>query len=293
MTPATESPLLLPANVHKQLVVIDFEYANANLPGLEFANHFTEWCYNYHDPVAPHAVRTRNYPTPQEQYRFIRAYVQHRPAFTSVTSTPPTPLLAATTASAGLVHSSSSISNFMLDSRAPPSPDLARRGGGSKEDLRTLGNRSREDLRLREENATESDSAARVEAEVQRLMAETRVWRMANSAQWVAWGIVQAKVPDMPAFESKQEKEVPAVSVDEASDDGGTEKKKSVDDGDVDAGHVAEGEEDEVEEEEEFDYLAYAQDRAMFFWGDALALGIVEMEDLPEELRGKVKVVQY
>jgi choline kinase len=40
MMPEGESPLLLPANQHKQLVVIDFEYANANLPGLEFANHF-------------------------------------------------------------------------------------------------------------------------------------------------------------------------------------------------------------------------------------------------------------
>ena len=38
--PPGESPLLLPANVHKQLVVIDFEYANANVPGHEFANHF-------------------------------------------------------------------------------------------------------------------------------------------------------------------------------------------------------------------------------------------------------------
>ena len=35
-----ESPLLLPMNEHKQLVVIDFEYANANVPGHEFANHF-------------------------------------------------------------------------------------------------------------------------------------------------------------------------------------------------------------------------------------------------------------
>lgn len=40
MEPATESPLLLPANHHKQLVVIDFEYASANTRGLEFANHF-------------------------------------------------------------------------------------------------------------------------------------------------------------------------------------------------------------------------------------------------------------
>jgi Choline/ethanolamine kinase len=41
--PVGESPLQLPANEHKQLVVIDFEYANANLPGLEFANHFVRF----------------------------------------------------------------------------------------------------------------------------------------------------------------------------------------------------------------------------------------------------------
>jgi choline kinase len=40
LEPGEESPLLLPANEHKQLVVIDFEYASANTPGLEFANHF-------------------------------------------------------------------------------------------------------------------------------------------------------------------------------------------------------------------------------------------------------------
>ena len=38
--PQGDSPLLLPANEHKQLAVIDFEYANANVRGLEFANHF-------------------------------------------------------------------------------------------------------------------------------------------------------------------------------------------------------------------------------------------------------------
>lgn len=40
MEPSSESPLLRPENEHKQLVVIDFEYASANLPGFEFANHF-------------------------------------------------------------------------------------------------------------------------------------------------------------------------------------------------------------------------------------------------------------
>lgn len=40
MEPSQQSPLLLPENEHKQLVVIDFEYASANTRGLEFANHF-------------------------------------------------------------------------------------------------------------------------------------------------------------------------------------------------------------------------------------------------------------
>ena len=40
--PSGDSPLLTPANEHKQLVVIDFEYASANVPGLEFANHFVQ-----------------------------------------------------------------------------------------------------------------------------------------------------------------------------------------------------------------------------------------------------------
>lgn len=43
MSPSGESPLLLPANEHKQLIVIDFEYANADLPGYEFANHFVSF----------------------------------------------------------------------------------------------------------------------------------------------------------------------------------------------------------------------------------------------------------
>lgn len=40
LEPSGESPLMLPANEHKQLVVIDFEYASANTPAQEFANHF-------------------------------------------------------------------------------------------------------------------------------------------------------------------------------------------------------------------------------------------------------------
>ena len=49
----------------------------------------------------------------------------------------------------------------------------------------------------------------------------------------------------------------------------------------------------EEDEDEEFDYLAYAQQRALFFWGDVLQLGLVSLEELPVEIRGRVKRVEY
>jgi len=41
----------LPANQHKQLVVIDFEYSNANMLGLEFANHFVSRSTGHNDAL--------------------------------------------------------------------------------------------------------------------------------------------------------------------------------------------------------------------------------------------------
>ncbi|KKY15846.1 putative choline kinase [Diplodia seriata] len=291
LMPPGDSPLLLPANEHKQLVVIDFEYANANPPGLEFANHFTEWCYNYHDEKAPQAVNTNAYPTPAEQHRFIRSYVTHRPFQPSQNSDasaapsnarPPT-----------LTHSSS-ISAFMLDSRAPPQ-------------------------QLQEQEEREE---AELEKEIKRLMAETQIWRLANSAQWVAWGIVQAKIPGLPDFDDEMKKntatngatEPGAVGIEDGEqsymnpqgDQGvgmtdplspGAEAmasdlkdKRPEDAADVgDAGSSSGA----AEAEEEFDYLGYANDRAMFFWGDAVKLGIVKEDELPEEVRERLKIVEY
>ncbi|EGY19710.1 choline kinase [Verticillium dahliae VdLs.17] len=120
-----KSPLLKPANEHKQLIVIDFEYAGANVPGQEFANHFTEWAYNYHDEAKPHGCSVERYPTVEEQRRFIRSYVEHRPKFPHASSTPRlTPLDTPGHASGGtpVLHptsSSSSIVDFMLDARVP------------------------------------------------------------------------------------------------------------------------------------------------------------------------------
>jgi choline kinase len=263
--------LLQPANEHKQLVVIDFEYAAANLPGLEFANHFTEWTYNYHDPVAPFACNTDRYPSVDQQRRFLKAYLEHVPQFgrssASTTSPNDTPLATPTTGTPmgtpGLhsSYSSSSIVEFMLDARVPP--------GGWKEE--------------------EKRQAEASEQKLVELMDETRLWRIANSAQWVAWGIIQAKVPGLVA-----------ASTPRSEDDANTPPPASAGAAEVVTGTQRNDDElerrDETQEgntsgEHDFDYLAYAQDRALFFWGDCVLMGLVKLEELPEGLRKSIKLV--
>ncbi|KAK8073831.1 choline kinase [Apiospora phragmitis] len=236
-----------PQNEHKQLIVIDFEYAGPNTRGHEFANHFTEWTYNYHDANTPHICNTERYPTPDEQRRFLKAYVEHQPQYPSA-GTPrllpldsPADTGVTTTTVPG---STSSIVEFMLDARVPP--------GGWRED----------EKRKEEQN----------EQIIKALMEETKIWRIANSAQWVAWGLMQAKIPGL-----------------DLTGTGGNQATEA--EGAVSASATA------LEEEElhgdEFDYLGYAQDRAYFFWGDCVQMGIVKLEDLPENLRGKIKTVDY
>ncbi|CAM1506285.1 Fc.00g059260.m01.CDS01 [Cosmosporella sp. VM-42] len=232
-----KSPLLQPANEHKQLIVIDFEYAGANTPGVEFANHFTEWAYNYHDPVVPHGCDTRRYPTIDQQRLFLTAYVNHRPKFPHGGPSTPrlTPRLApsdsdfstgtSTPAPTPAVNTStSSIVDFMLDARVPP-------GGWTTA-----------------ERAQEEQS----EQQVRELMEETRRWRPANHAQWIAWGLVQAQIPGLDDNSPKEE-DIPP---------------------------------------DEFNYLSYAQERAMFFWGDVVQLGLVKVDELPEGVRDMLKIVE-
>ncbi len=267
LQPSGESPLLQPSNQHKQLVVIDFEYAGQNTAGLEFANHFTEWCYNYHHAEAPYACNTRQYPTPEEQYRFARSYVMHRPQFNAAASA--TPKMEG--------REKTNISDFILDARAPPgSPGV-------------------------DYNAEEKAREKRMEEDIQRLIHETRLWRIANTAQWVAWGIVQAKVPELdePPKKSKRSAVIDKVksklhthSETQSEDEKGHKgapKHDDQEDGAHEDGHTG-GEE---AEDEEFDYLAYAQDRAMFFWGDCLQMGLIKEEEIPEGMKKMIKTVPY
>lgn len=182
---------------------------------------------------------------------FIRSYLNHRPQFN--------PRASATPKMHPLESSSrNSISDFYLDSRTP---------AGSTVDLQS-SNYNEEEAKREQET----------ERQVQELLKEVRIWRVANSAQWVAWGIVQAVVPGLEDNQSE-------ISKEEASSESiVSEAQETKENGDKAS---------EADEEEEFDYLAYAQDRAMFFWGDVISLGIVDKAELPEELLKKVKIVEY
>jgi choline kinase len=150
----------------------------------------------------------------------------------------------------------------------------------------------------------EAQAERQTEEETRRLLAETKLWRLANSAMWVAWGIVQAHVPGLPDFDAEANTNKEAAVVDsataevkaeaEAEERGdGIVSKETVEGG----SENVQGEQDadlfKPQDEEEFDYLSYANDRAMFVWGDAIRMGIVRQEELSEDLRERVKVVEY
>lgn len=166
--------------------------------------------------------------------------------------------------------STSSIVDFMLDARVPP--------GGWKE----------------EETRRDAESDIKIRA----LLEETRLWRPANSAQWVAWGIVQAKLPAGVAREVEAAKKVDeAKKAEEAklNNDNIDEQERPKTEKEQEAEAVAEAA--AINEEEavadEFDYLGYARERAMFFLGDCVLMGLIKLEDLPEATRDKVKFVDY
>ncbi|KAB8238353.1 putative choline kinase [Aspergillus alliaceus] len=245
MEPSSESPLLRPENKHKQLVVIDFEYASANTPGFEFANHFTEWCYNYHDPERSWACNNTGFPTLEQQHSFISAYLTHRPGLGVRSSPSITPLMRA--------GESANITTLApLDLDAGPDAD--------QQNLVDV-ERAQED---------------RMEAEIRSLIKQARLWRVFNSAQWVAWGIVQAKVPGMEEGIAADAAANGHQNGANGSESEGTPSTVSTPDADA-------------EETDEFDYLAYAQDRALFFWADLLALNLVREEELPAAMVQHIK----
>lgn len=204
-------------------------------------------------------------------------------------SNPPTPHLgplptSGSTTALAATAAPSTISAFMLDSRAPPGQSYQEQEAQAERDA---------------------------EEEARRLMAETKLWRIANSAMWVAWGIVQAHVPGLPAFdavrgiENENTKNHTTTALDGATADikieaeAEEQKDPAVSTMESGPGSDVKVEMDQEadlfksQDDEEFDYLAYSQDRAMFVWGDLISMGLVKKEELPEALWPRIKYVDY
>ncbi|KAI9066690.1 kinase-like protein [Trametes sanguinea] len=62
---------------HRQIIVVDFEYASPNPAAFDIANHFHEWTADYHGPT-PHLLDASRYPTPEQRRNFYRAYLLAR-----------------------------------------------------------------------------------------------------------------------------------------------------------------------------------------------------------------------
>lgn len=206
----------------------------------------TEWCYNYHDEEYSWACNDRLYPTPEEQRRFISTYLSHRP---NVPGGPTSPL-------------------GTPSMRGRPAVNIA-----------PLDLDESEETNLQQ---LEKSSEEELESEIQYFMQQTRLWRVMNSAFWVAWGIIQAKAPGMEEGIA----EMAGAAVENAGDDHSQPLNGNGN------GETKTPSAEEDEEEDGFDYLAYAQDRAMFFWSDLLGLGLVKADELPapmvEHIRSRI-----
>ncbi|KAF7306623.1 Choline kinase [Mycena indigotica] len=61
---------------HRQIIVVDFEYASPNPASFDIANHWHEWTADYHSQT-PHILDHTRYPTKEERDNFYMAYLQH------------------------------------------------------------------------------------------------------------------------------------------------------------------------------------------------------------------------
>lgn len=64
------------ADDHRQIIVVDFEYASTNPASYDIANHFHEWTADYHSDT-PHLLNVSRYPTLAERRNFYFAYLRH------------------------------------------------------------------------------------------------------------------------------------------------------------------------------------------------------------------------
>ncbi|KAJ7596685.1 choline kinase, cytoplasm [Mycena floridula] len=73
---------------HRQIIVVDFEYASPNPASFDIANHFHEWTADYHS-ATPQILDHRRYPSFEQRRNFYTAYLEQVPSSTHQSLSPP------------------------------------------------------------------------------------------------------------------------------------------------------------------------------------------------------------
>lgn len=66
---------------------MDFEYAGPNPAAYDIANHFHEWCADYHSDK-PHLLDPSRYPTFTQRRNFYTSYITHSNTFVKAAQDP-------------------------------------------------------------------------------------------------------------------------------------------------------------------------------------------------------------
>ncbi|CAN6609415.1 choline kinase [Trichomonascus vanleenenianus] len=102
------------------------------------------------------------------------------------------------------------------------------------------------------------------------LLRQTLHWRAAVSANWCIWGIVQAVIDETEEMKEREEKDEEQGY---RFSDNTSDKSPTLEEPEV------------VDEGDEFDYLAYATEKAQLFWTDMINLGLINESDYKGVLR--------
>ncbi|EFP84266.1 uncharacterized protein PGTG_10644 [Puccinia graminis f. sp. tritici CRL 75-36-700-3] len=170
---------LLREQPQDQIMVIDFEYASANPRGFDIANHFHEWCADYHHPTHSYSLtRHGNYPTYLERKRFYRAYLGIDCEYSKTNSAIEKEQSDPKANSYIKRFKDCEISDFNLDE---PS-DLAT----PKDTNRVPGTNAGQGVVAEKEDGEEDGRVMSLEQDV-------NLWSPASHAMWALWGLVQAR----------------------------------------------------------------------------------------------------
>jgi choline kinase len=249
-----------------RLTVIDFEYAGANPPAYDIANHFCEWMYDYHHPERSYATDEHKFPTLEERINLLNSYVKYVPGST----TPHLGPTAATAATGSVPVTAGSVNTTTTTTTTTTSSS----GSGSG-----LSGRSHSVVSL---------SVAELPHQVIRLYNETVYWRSVSCIFWILWAIInRGGISSLTKTEEGNQSEGDVKF--EYGPNGELYKITNSDTPDASTGSDEEFIQPTLDDE--FDHLKYALGKAGVLVGDMLQFGILKEDNIEDEKKTDIKYI--